>query len=138
MILYKPSPKELEPLKQEAFQGGLSESEWLAKMAATIAKIFRQNPKQYRGLGPYWWVVKKILLDHDYDFGDFIDAEWYENVSYGSDVLNMLASYAYQVYAADMGLIESNEHNLIMLDDDGAQHPLVYVLVDDDMESRIG
>ena len=137
MTFYKPSAEELEPLRKEAFQAGLSEAEWLAKMSATIAKIFIHNPKQYRGLGPYWWVVKKVLLDHGYDFGDFIDAEWYEKVTYGSDVLNILASYSYQVYTANLGLIESNEHTLAMIDDEGAIQNFTYVLIDDDMESRI-
>lgn len=137
MIFYKTAVEELEPLKQEAFENGLSENEWIKKMASTIASILQDNPKQYRGLGPYWWVVKKILLDLDYAFGDFIDAEWYAHVDYVSDVLNLLASYVYKRYSANMGLFESNEHTLYMIDDRGNVEPFVYTLIDDDMEGRI-
>ena len=136
MILYKPSLEELEPLKQEAFATGLSEKAWLEKMANTIAEILEENPKQYRSLGPYWWGVKQVLKQQGFDFGDFIDAEWFEQIDYGSDVWNMLASYAYQMYAAANGLFESNEHILCMIDDEGNQQAVTYTLIDDDMEAR--
>ncbi len=107
-------------------------------MAHAIADMLKKNPMQYRSYGPYWWVVKKILLSFGEDyFGSFLDAEWVEKVTYGDPVWDLLAAWSYSEYALDNGLIYSNGHPVVFINDDGESEEEAYTLVDDDIETYL-
>lgn len=140
LIFYKPSIEELAPLKAEATKNGqVSEAEWLQKMSDTIAGLIRNDPRRYRAYGPYWWTLKRILIDRGHtEFGDSLDAEWLEYVDYGNPVWNLLACWVYGEVAMDGGLMYSNHHVITFVpesEDDGEADDREYTLVDDEVES---
>ena len=34
-----------------------------------IAKNIKDSPIRYRAYGPYWWALKRVLIENGYDFG---------------------------------------------------------------------
>ena len=90
-----------------------------------------------RGFGPFWWILKKEMLDAGIaDFGDSLDAEWVERIDYGDPVLNILSAYAYAEYAEEYGLLYSSGHTVEFIGDDDEVINDDYVLADDFMELR--
>ena len=141
MKVYKPSMNDLRTLKREATSGGVvPETEWLRKMTETMSKILQGDPRSYRSFGPYWWIVKKALLDAGHSqFGDFLDLEWLEYMDYGDPVWNMLAAWQYQDHALNNGMIYTNQHPVVVTPDEpegAGPEDRVYTLADEDMELR--
>lgn len=139
-LFYKPDiDTTLAPLLVQGTKNGQkTREEWLEGMAHAIASMLKKNPMQYRSYGPYWWVVKKILLSFGEDhFGSFLDAEWVEKVTYGDPVWDLLAAWSYSEYALDNGLIYSNGHPVVFINDDGESEEEAYTLVDDDIETYL-
>lgn len=138
--LYKPDVDTiLQPLLDEGTKGGQkTRDEWLAEYAVGLADHLRENPKQYRSYGPYWWIVKRVLIQKGVeDFGEYLDQEWLEKTTYNDDVWDMLAGYAYSEYAVQAGLVYSHTHLIAYVYDDDDSEEDQYVLVDDDMEELI-
>lgn len=135
--IHKQSIESLQALKAEATDHGhIAEAEWRSKMANQLAGIISKNPVCYRAYGPYWWILKKELIDNGITmFGETVNADGFDMADYGDATYNLLAAWAYGEYAMDMGLIYSNEHNIDIFTDNGtAPEPKVYVLVDDEVE----
>ena len=135
MAISKPTIEQLQPLLPEATHNGkVSEKDWREKFVKTFTTQLQKDPKQYRCFGPYWWLFKSILIKYGVEvFGDGLDAEWIENLDYGSDTYNLLASYAYYDRAFDMGLIYSNDHTIGY--DDGESG--TFTIADEDMETIV-
>lgn len=136
-VLYKPSVQELDALKNEAMQGGkVSPAAWLKKMTDGYARILKRKPQQYRSFGPFWWLLKRELINHGHtEFGTTVDAEWYNHADYGDPVLNMLAVWTYAEFADGRGLLFSNAHAVSFIDDGAESEPEEYVLIDEEMET---
>lgn len=136
--LYKPTVDELELLRQEATSNGkVSEEQWIQSNCRLMQGALNRDPRRYRSYGPYWWVMKKAMIDNGIsDFGDFVDREWLELADYGNTFHNLLAAWMYQDMAVDNGLIYSNDHNVAFEpEEEGMERDVqVYTLVDDDME----
>ncbi len=134
MKISKPSTEELAPLLAQATQEGkIPEAEWRKGLIESFAKALRAAPLQYRCFGPYWWIFKAALLEAgEAGFGSGMDAEWRDDLDYGSPSLNLLAAYAYYDSAFERGLLYSNAHTLTPAEGDGV---VEYVLVDEDMET---
>lgn len=134
----KPQANEFWELKRQALEeSGLDEDAWKKKIIANIAIILKQNPLQYRSFGPYWWLVKSELIKQGItDFGQDVDAEWFEKADYGNSSTNILAAWAYSDNAIDEGLIYSSEHSVTFLNGEFEDEIDVqtYVLVDEEME----
>ncbi len=132
MKISKPSAEELASLLSIATQAGnIPEDEWRKNLISNFARVLRESPLQYRCFGPYWWIFKSMLLDSgETGFGTGMDAEWQEDMDYGSPSLNLLAAYAYYDTAFERGLIYSNAHTVTSADGESVE----YVLVDEDME----
>lgn len=137
-VFNKPAIAVLDSLKPSQLAAGeLSREGWLRKMLDGYRGILLKNPVQYRGFGPFWWILKKEMLDAGIaDFGDSFDAEWVERIDYGDAVLNILAAYAYAEYAEHYGLLYSSTHTVEFLGDDDEVSNEDYVLADDFMELR--
>lgn len=135
MKISKPSAEELAPLLNQATQEGkIPEAEWRKGLIASFAKTLRKSPRQYRCFGPYWWIFKAALLEAgEVGFGFGMDAEWRDDLDYGSPSLNLLAAYAYYDSAFERGLIYSNVHTVMAAESDSA---IEYTLVDEDMETQ--
>ncbi len=134
----KPSVSVLESLKPaELADGSISKDDWRVKMLNGYRSILLKNPIQYRGFGPFWWILKKEMLDASItDFGDSLDAEWVERIEYGDSVLNILSAYAYAEYAEAYGLLYSSGHSLMFIGEDDEQSMVEYILADDYMELK--
>lgn len=130
----KPSADDLAPLLAAGTKNGaISEGVWRANLLSSLAGLLTRNPLHYRCFGPYWWVVKDLLREHGEggQFGDSMDAEWRENMDYGSPTLNLLAAFAYYDAAFDKGLLLSNTHGVFYENGESGD----YVLIDEDMET---
>ena len=136
--LYRPGKDELETLRPMATKNGaVSEEKWIADNIRATSKLLKNEPKRYRGYGPYWWILKKIMLAHGItDFGDHVDIEWADLCDYGNDFHNLLAAWMYQDIAFENGLIYSNAHNVAFEPEaEGMEHDVAeYILADDEME----
>lgn len=138
--LQKPEVAKIEALRDTATNNGqVSEADWIAKNIELTAGILRRDPRRYRAYGPYWWVVKRAMINHGLDdFGDFVDLEWYDKVDYGNEFLNLLAALIYQDMVLELGLIYSNDHNIEYepVDEDSEGDVQVYTVADDFMELK--
>lgn len=137
-IFNKPTVPTLDALKpSQLVSGELSREDWRKRMLEGYKGILLGNPIQYRGFGPFWWILKKEMLDAGIaDFGDSLDAEWVERIDYGDPVLNILSAYAYAEYAEEYGLLYSSGHTVEFIGDDDEVINDDYVLADDFMELR--
>ena len=119
-IFNKPTVPTLDALKpSQLVSGELSREDWQKRMLEGYKGILLRNPIQYRGFGPFWWILKKEMLDAGIaDFGDSLDAEWVERIDYGDPVLNILSAYAYAEYAEEYGLLYSSGHTVEFIGDD--------------------
>ncbi len=133
MEIQKPTKDELTPLFLEATEGQSGE-QWEKRMVDAIAGILRDRPLRYRTYGPYWWVVKRALIDHGVaDVGDHIDKEWFEAMDYGDPALNLLAAWAYEDARFASGQMIENPYHVMMQDDGDA---IEYACNDEEMEAR--
>lgn len=104
---------------------------WRAKLLGSFETVLKKKPLTYRAFGPYWWLLKRMFIEHDIvRFGTSSDAEWVEATDYGDDTLNLLAIYAFYDHSSNIGLLYSNAHTVPLEDGEA----LNYVLVDEDME----
>lgn len=100
----------------------------------SLAKMLKKQPDMYLSFGPYWWLLKKELINLGVlDFGEDSDAELVEMLEYESRDLNCAACYAAQVLAFDSYATHTNDKTVI--GDDG--EPFVYRLADSTMELMI-
>lgn len=136
----KPSEEELELLRDAATRGGaVDEREWTKTHCRLVAGLLKRDPLRYRGYGPYWYAVKKALLDAGYqDFGETIDLEWFELIDYGKTFYNLLAAWMYQDNAANVGLMYASSHIATFEErdetGDAVNEEMEYEMADDEME----
>ena len=126
----------LKDLRKEATDNGSTPLEvWRKKMLSAQAKILLEDPKQYRRFGPYWWLVKHELIAEGYtQFGDTVDAEWYEKMDYGDWVDNILAAWFFGENSIDNGLIYSELHIINVSYEPDEYEAYTYYVIDEEME----
>ena len=62
-IFNKPTVPTLDALKpSQLVSGELSREDWRKRMLEGYKGILLGNPIQYRGFGPFWWILKKEML----------------------------------------------------------------------------
>jgi len=106
---------ELQDALFEALDNNPSEAEFVKKYITNLSAMLARNPAYYRYLGPYWWPIKRILLNHDMPGGDdFIDAEWLGKVTLPTNALNCIAGWAMQETRIGSGEMPTNS---VMLED---------------------
>lgn len=131
----KPSAEVLGTMLTEATSRGKTPEAWLSEYLVNAAGILDADPMRYRGYGPFWWGLKKALIEAGFSrFGNFVDLECAEVTDCGSMVNNVLSAHAYEEYAVGYGLMFSNEHDFSTPDGETA----TYTLADDDMEAMAG
>ncbi len=138
MPIAKPSIEDLQPLLEEAtIEAGQTEEVWIERLLGSLDSILAANPLRYRSYGPFWWHLKKALMDRGQRSGTgifsratFIDLDWLQAIDYGELKWNLLAAWAYGEGRLQSGLIYDPEH---VLTDDGGE-PVEYISADEEME----
>jgi hypothetical protein len=133
MPIYKPREDDLAPLLQEAtVRANQTVEEWIPKFLAAVKRVLGRNLLRYRGYGPYWWLIKKALIDReDLGFGEHIDLEWFEAMDYGKPEINLLAAWAYDDQRFNVGLMSDPYHTLEDLEGEMVE----YISNDEEMEA---
>lgn len=126
-----PTPKDLEPLREEALDG-VDEAEFIRKHVHAINTTLSQNPAMYRAYGPYWWPIKQLLRDNGVDFGDEDEPITREHINYESPVDLICAAWSYQDYIIDTGAMNNHIHPFTVDDE-----PYDYSIEDGDLESML-
>lgn len=130
MKIQKPTPEQLLPLLSVATQKQTVE-QYRESFVAAIKKLVGKDPLRYRTYGPYWWLVKKGLLDRgDFCFGEYFDEEWISALDYGLEELNFIAAFVYEDVQFQHGIYNA-QHSLV--DDEG--EPVCFVCNDHEMEA---
>jgi hypothetical protein len=126
---WKIPTKHLRPLIAEAKKSG---SNWIEQYLAELVSLIKKTPLRYRTFGPYWWLLKKSMIDRGvFTFGDEIDREWFEQMDYGREELNIAAASAYEDMRID-GKFNIYEENHVLEDTHG--NPYDYIIADSDVE----
>jgi hypothetical protein len=133
MDIYKPSANDLQPLLDQAISGQTVDN-WVDIYLKNLKILLSKNPLRYRTYGPYWWLLKKAMVDHDiYTFGTSIDKEWLDRLDYGNEAINIISAHAYEDARVDMGMnVLDSSHLLEDLDGE----PYEYLSDDSEMEIK--
>jgi hypothetical protein len=133
MDIQKPTRDELEHLRAAALEGQ-TENEWVKKILSSIAGILRETPLRYRGYGPYWWIVKKALIDNEcLEFGEHLDREWLESLGHDDLVFDLLCAWWYEEMRFAPGQIITDPYHSLL---NAEGEPFEYVSGDEEMERR--
>ena len=103
-----------------------------------IATNIKAKPIRYRGYGPYWWALKRVLIENGYDFGVL---NFGKNDSYDKE---LAALYSGQDNEQTIALADAFWHqmaatvvqgtNQFTIDDSTGES---FTLYDEDMESLV-
>lgn len=130
-----PTTDELAPLLEEALAGGRTEDDFQQGYLAGLLTVLKTDPRQYRSFGPYWWPLKKMLIDAGYTdtFGGQLEQGTLQHYSMERPALTLVAAWAYQQYQFEEGKFRSSSHQLDI--EDGETYE--YELADTEMELAI-
>ena len=131
MMKFEKYSAELLESTWERISETLSEEDWRDSILKKASKILKNNPRQYRAYGPYWWGFKKLINAAGYiNLGDNFEGDVGQLYELPRHVLLSSLMYAEGVIN-DGGNVYSSEHILMS---DG--EPLRYVLADIDLEAK--
>ena len=117
--------------------GCLSKKQFVSEILRTAASAMLKDPQSYRAFGPYWWVLKRIMLEHGITiFGRFLDQKWLRRCDYGSDFDNAFAAWLYFGQSLEEGRQHQSEHTIYFAQNEkaGLYTKDTYRLMDRDME----
>ncbi len=129
-MIEKPSAEYLQAMIDREV-GAKDRKQWQADFIKSVAIFLQRNPLRYRGFGPYWWNLKRIMIDRGHSkFGDFIDAEMADLFDYSDDGLNIAAAYAYSEEMLNTGRMFDSKHFIDHEDGEVSE----YIIADETME----
>ncbi len=109
-------------------------------LASAVVGQLRLDPARYRAFGPYWWVVKRILIDNGFtEFGSYVDRRWHDRCCYGNDFDSLLAAWDYFAQCLERGRDHAKDHPVSWWlggFGDESCAPGMYHLVDMELEAR--
>lgn len=124
------TPESLQPAIDEGSKGYGSPEQWAGKMLSSFAATVRRRPMSYRAYGPFWWPLKRLMIEAGEMQGETPDPAEVERITLGTATLDVAAAWAYSEYAAQ-NQIDSD--NMITVDtEDGDTYE--YLLNDEEME----
>ncbi|WP_419238296.1 hypothetical protein ACN08P_23515 (plasmid) [Photobacterium leiognathi subsp. mandapamensis] len=128
-----PSVADLEHLLAEA-TAETEQTEYVESYLTKLVDLLKSNPRTYRAYGPYWWAIKRMLINRLIsDFGDNVEAVTVDKFFIEDEANTIVASWSYQNYQFTNGNQTSPFHVLPLVDDEDYE----YCLVDDSMENLI-
>jgi hypothetical protein len=126
------SPDQLRPLIEEATIDQ-SEEQWHVQFMQGVAGLIEKRPIMYRSFGPFWWPLKKYLLDAGLIVGEPVDAELFDQVTMGSQALDLAAAFAYHDWTTRY--MTSTDTVRDVETDEG--ETIEYPVIDDELEAVI-
>lgn len=135
--VWRPERADIEKFLEEI----KDRAEWRGRMLGNISKLLTDQPLRYRSYGPYWWPLKKMLVESgETRFGIELDQEWIEALGYGDDDINLMAAHVYSDQRFEQGAMFAAEHEMELRHDDEAGteegDAIVFVSADEAMEIR--
>ncbi|WP_318491873.1 peptide-binding protein [Photobacterium leiognathi] len=128
-----PSVADLEHLLAEA-TAETEQTEYVESYLTKLVDLLKSNPRTYRAYGPYWWAIKRMLINRLIsDFGDNVEAVTVDKFFIEDEANTIVAAWSYQNYQFTNGNQTSPFHVLPLVDDEDYE----YCLVDDSMENLI-
>ena len=130
----KPTAEDLQPYIAESIAEGTTIHEVVSSFMPVISKHLLANPIQYRNFGPWWWIVKKNMIDAGYTpFGSEFDAEMVEAMSYPDNPdMAIIAGMAYYEASLENQFVGQATHVIV---DNGED--VEYLVYDADAEAFI-
>jgi hypothetical protein len=134
-IVDKPTQEELAKSVATLTDGGkVALADWAGGFLPVLSRHLRENPVQYRNFGPWWWSVKKAMLDAGLaPFGQDYDAEMVEAMAYPeAPFLAVVCGMLYYDQSMDNQFIGQATHTIVENGED-----VEYTLYDHDAEAFI-
>lgn len=94
-----------------------------------IKRRLEKDPLRYRDYGPYWWALKDLLRDSEYDLGDDDDKEVREVYTGEEPAETIVMADAFRTEYLGTYFVGTNQ---LVLDGESGE---TYTLFDDDMEN---
>jgi hypothetical protein len=127
----KPTKEDITDAIKSIVAGDLTT--WMNIVLPLTAKHLKINPIQYRNYGPYWWVIKKAMLDAGFaPFGQDIDIEMFEAMTDSDTAFSVFRAMLYYDYSTENDFIGRATHTIV---DNGED--VEYTLFDNDAERYI-
>lgn len=130
----KPTAEDLQQYIAESLAEGKTIQEMVTSFMPVLSKHLLSNPIQYRNFGPWWWVIKKRMIDAGYmPFGPEFDAEMVEAMTYPENAeMSVIAGMAYYEGSLENQFVGQATHVIV---DNGED--VEYLVYDADAESYI-
>ena len=93
------TPESLAPAIAEGSKGFINEQQWVSKMLGSFAATVRRRPLSYRAYGPFWWPIKRLMIEAGELKGELPDPAELERVTMGSPALDVAAAWAYSEFS---------------------------------------
>lgn len=122
---------DLEVVVTEGSKGFVSKQQWVTKMLSSFAGQVRARPLAYRSFGPFWWPLKRLMIEAGEFPGALPDADEVSRISLGRADLDVAAAFAYSEFAMENQIEMST--TITVDTDDG--DTIDYLLNDDELES---
>lgn len=129
-----PTVADLAELLDEA-TAKTQKSKYVESYLINLMALLKSNPRTYRAYGPYWWPIKRMLINRLIaDFGDNVEAVTVDKFFIEDEANTIIAAWAYQNYQFNNGYQNSPYHMLPITNDD---EDYEYCLIDDSIENLI-
>ena len=131
----KPTKEELtEALNSITESGKKPLTDWAGGFLPVLARHLRKHPEQYRNFGPWWWPVKKAMVEAGHaPLGQDYDGEMVEAMAYPEEpLLAVVCGMIYYEQSLENQFVGQAKHAMV---EDGED--VEYTIYDHDAESYI-
>lgn len=121
----------LAPAIAEGSKGFVNQQQWVSKMLGSFSATVRRRPLSYRSFGPFWWPIKRLMIESGDLQGETPDPAEVERITLGTPALDVAAAWAYSEFAASN---QTSDDNMITVDTEDGD-TFEYLLNDEEMEA---
>lgn len=128
---YKFTPEDLAAAvaeKSASVRENAGPDDLLGYGLGVVGRRLKANPLRYREYGPYWWALKRVMIDAEYNIGDEFDPVVAAEYAGSSPVETLVAAELFRDDYRATWPVGTNRFDL--------GEGIDYVLFDADMEAR--
>jgi hypothetical protein len=108
---YKMDPAYLQA-KQAEYQAQVGAGAALLPVfVAQTAKVLTRDEKQYLRYGPYWWAIKRILIEQGVGVGTYQEPIWANEYACETPELTLIAAWEFSDDSTSWG-VQTREYDL--------------------------